>query len=215
MLLTQLVEHDAGGALRADVLIGADDIPSLAPRDDRFLAVGVDEFLRHRGEIGNDQILFLIGRRLRIAPLLDLIVRAFRIVQRLRGADHQKFNWRHTVGMLVRIDEQPPCGQNAHQRGLAILTGHKHNHLAKTVTAILQQLQGMHQQPLLPRIKMHVQHDLRERDHREPIRGLLRQRPERRREDARQGHTMPLIVDGTENRKTLRRHRTPPSRNAS
>ena len=215
VLLTQLVEHDAGSALRSNVLIGADDIPGLRAGDDRLLAIRVHEFLRHRGEIRNHQIRFLIGRRLRIAPLLDLIVRALGIVQRLRGTDHEKLHWRHAVGMLVGVNEQPPRGKHAHQRGLAILAGHKHDDLAETVTAILQQFQSMDEQPLLPRVEMHVKHDLRERDHSETIARLPRQRPERRREDTRQGHAMMLIVDGTENREILRHHRTPPSRNAS
>nr|UZV42170.1 MAG: terminase large subunit [Caudoviricetes sp.] len=215
MLLAQLVEHHTGSALRSNVLIGTDDISRLRAGDDRLLAVSVHEFLRHRGEIRNHQIRFLIGRRLGIAPFLDLIVRALRIVQRLRRTDHQKLHGRHPVGMLVGIDEQPPCGQNAHQRGLAILAGHKHDYLTETIAAILQQFQSMDEQPLLPRVEMHVQHDLRERYHRETITRLPRQRTQRRSEDARQGHTMRLIVDGTENLKILNRHRTPPSRNAS
>ena len=176
MLFTKLIEHHTCSALRADILIRADDIPGFRAGDDRLLAVSVDEFLGHRGEIRNDQIFFLIGRRLRIAPLLDLIVRALGVVQCLRCADHQELHGRHTVGMLVGIDEQPPCCQNAHKRGLAILTGHKHNHLAKAIAAIFKQFQSMDEQPLLPRIQMHVQHDFRERDHREPVARLLRQR---------------------------------------
>ena len=215
MLFTKLIEHDAGGALRSNVLVGTDDIAGLAPRDDRFLAVSVDEFLCHRGEIRNHQIRFLISRRLRIAPLLDLIVRTLGIVQRLRCADHQELHGRHTVGMLVGINEKPPRGQNTHQRRLAILTGHKHNHLTKAIAAIFKQFQSMDEQPLLPRIQMHVQHDLRKRDHREAIRSVLIQGAKRRSINTRQGHTMLLIINGTENTQIFRHHRTPPSRNAS
>ena len=143
MLLTQLVEHHARGRLGSNVLVGADDIAGLRAGDDRFLAVRVDEFLRHCGEVRNHQIRFLIGRRLRIAPFLDLIVRAFRIVQRLRCANHKEFHGWHPVRMLVGIDEQPPCGQNAHKRGLAILAGNKHDDLAETIRAILQQFERM------------------------------------------------------------------------
>ena len=117
--------------------------------------------------------------------------------------------------MLVGVNEQPPRGKHAHKRGLAILAGHEHDHLAKTIRTILQQFERVHEQPLLPRIQMHVQHDFRERDHRETIARLPRQRAQRRREDARQGHAMILIVDGTENRKILSRHRNLLSRNAS
>ena len=217
MLLTQLIEHHARGRLCSNVLVGSDNIPRLRAGDDRLLAVSIHKFLRHRGEIRTHQIRFLIGRRLRIAPLLDLIVRALRIVQCLRGTDHKEFDGRHSVGMLVGVHEKPPCGQNAHKRRLAILTGHKHDHLAETIRTILKQFERMDEQPLLPRIQMHVQHDFRERDHRETIARLPRQRPERRREDTRQGHAMMLIVDGTENLQILSRHQTPPfsSRNAS
>nr|DAQ77135.1 MAG TPA: hypothetical protein [Caudoviricetes sp.] len=52
-----------------------------------------------------------------------------------------------------------------------------------------------------------MQHDLRERDHRETIARLPRQRTQRRRKDTRQGHAVPFVIDGTENRKILRRHR--------
>ena len=176
MLLTKLIKHHTGSALRSNILIRADNISRLRAGDDRFLAVRVHEFLRHRGEIRNHQILFLISRRSRITPLLDLIVRALGIVQCLRCADHQEFDGRHSVGMLVGIDEKPPRGQHAHQRRLAILTGHKHNHLTKAIAAIFKQFQSMDEQPLLPRIQMHVQHDLRKRDHREPVARLLRQR---------------------------------------
>ena len=117
--------------------------------------------------------------------------------------------------MLVRVHEKPPCGKHAHQRGLAVLASHEHNHLAEAIRAILKQFERVHEQPLLPRVKVDMQHDLRERDHRETIARLLGQRPERRSEDARQCHAMPLIVDGTENRKILRRHRNLLSRNAS
>ena len=154
MLLTQLVEHHARGRLGSNVLIGADDIAGLRAGDDRLLAISINEFLRHRGEIRNHQIRFLIGRRLRIAPLLDLIVRPLRIVQRLRGTNHQELHRRHSVGMLVGVHEQPPCGQNAHKRGLAILAGNKHDHLAETIRAILQQFERMNEQPLLPRVKV-------------------------------------------------------------
>nr|WGN98117.1 MAG: terminase large subunit [Caudoviricetes sp.] len=209
MLLTQLIEHDTGSALRANVLIRTDNISGLRAGDDRLLAVRVDEFLRHRGEIRDHQIRFLIGRRLRIAPLLDLIVRTLGIIKRLGRADHKELHGRHPVRMLIGIDEKPPCGQNAHQRCLAILAGDKHDDLAETVTTVLKQFERMDEQPLLPRIQMYVQHDFRERDHRETIARLPRQRPERRREDTRQGHAMMLIVDGAENLQILSRHRTP------
>ena len=143
MLLTQLVENHTRRRLGSNVLVGADNISGLRAGDDRLLAVRVDEFLRHRGEIRDHQIRFLIGRRLRIAPLLDLIVRPLRIVQRLRGADHEEFHGRHSVGMLVGIHEQPPRGKHAHKRCLAILAGHKHDDLAEAIAAVLQQFQSM------------------------------------------------------------------------
>ena len=216
MLLTKLIENHTSSRLSADILIGTDNVFRLALEHDGLFAIRVHEFLRHARKLGHHQIGLLISLRTRIAPLLDLGIWAFSIIQGLRGANHQELHGRHPIRVLIRVHKQPPRGKHTHQRGLAILSGHKHNHLAKAIAAIFKQFERMDEQPLLPRVKVNVQHDLREGNHRETIASGLIKLSKRRGEDSRKRHTMLLIINGTENTQIFRRHRTPPiSRNAS
>ena len=98
-----------------------------------------------------------LGSRIRITPVQYGLIWGARVIQRLRGTDHEKLPRRRQLRVASGVDEQPPRAQYAHERGLAVLARDLGDNSAEPVGAVRQKLKPVDQQPFLPREKMHVE----------------------------------------------------------